>query len=260
MAEYNQLLNNVYSGDASNLPPEAQNALTAVGIRNPDHDVIAWWKIPEEVQSQVLCKRLCPFLVMPCFFPCAIGACVAMQSTLESQLVILTRTKLIKQQETVICCYKGGLDVQSYALKDILSVISDRKGTACFNAQTVVMLPGVFGNHDHIRQNMMLIPCREEEVDQITRMISEAKEAAENMRMGAAVYGAPVAAGPRSQETKGNHEKGADLYGTAATSAPVGTGPGLAGELERLSTLWKQGALTDDEFQEAKKQLMRGPM
>ena len=90
------------------------------------------------------------------------------------------------------------------------------------------MLPGITGSSDHIRQNTLDIPCREDEVDQITRMISEAKENAQLIPMSA--YQA------------------------------VGAGPGYSGELERLTALWKQGALSDAEFQQAKKQLMSGPL
>ena len=235
MATYNQLTN-ACSGNASNLPPEGQNALRAVGVSNPN-DVIAWWKIPEDVQSEMYKRGMCLMcLVNVCscmlFLPCTCCVHCALKSGLSSQLVILTRQKLIKQAEVETCCSKSGLDVKAYALKDIISVTSDRKGSGCCScfpyAQTKITLPGFTGSSKRIQQNMMHIPCREDEVDQITRMISEAKENAQLIPMSA--YQA------------------------------VGAGPGYSGELERLTALWKQGALSDAEFQQAKKQLMSGPL
>ena len=234
-------------GNASNLPPEGHNTLRTIGGKLDE--VIAWWKIPEDVQCQIYKKETCAlhmlffgwpimWLALPITAPIMAGKHCHVKSGLESHLVILTRRKIVKQQEfEMCCCYSSGLDVQSYALKDILSVTSDRKGSGCFPyAQTKVMLPGLIQSPHRkyeMKQNRIKIPCDEIYVDRITRMVSEAKDASETMAIGVP-------------------------YGTPA--APVGAGPGFSGELERLTALWKQGALSDAEFQRAKNRIMSGPM
>ena len=161
---------------------------------------------------------------------------------LRSTAVILTRRQLIMQKQTESCGTKSGLDVKVFGLKEVLQVTADHKSSGCMEcvpvAKVKVMLSGIQHNtndDDGIRQNEMILHCREEDLHTITQAIAQAKEETENS----------------------SNNNNSQLR--AAVGVPLGhTHDNTLGELDQLRKLWRSGALTDAEFQTAKERLVGG--
>ena len=216
----------------------------AQGLVSSGETILAVWTISDENRKNALKSRLA-CLACPCFWPHAILCAPCICATLHSQneamktiVYVLTNKRLYQSLEkpvAVVCCSQG-IDNGDVELKDINSVGQDMPGMQCGQQCcptkfVVVGLPmghplAKLGGTKHTPATKMALLV--DDPPQAATMIREAKDASTT---------APVTVG-------------------VATPMEMERPEDPAESIRKLKTLLDAGALTQDEFDAKKAELL----
>eukprot|EP00397_Hematodinium_sp_SG-2012_P050804 GEMP01059232.1.p1 GENE.GEMP01059232.1~~GEMP01059232.1.p1 ORF type:complete len:231 (+),score=35.05 GEMP01059232.1:221-913(+) len=161
---------------------EVRRILDEIGT--PEDQFVHWWIFPKEYIAASTKQLWCVCgaftnILFPICIPCICWAVKDGKAMAQSQVFILTQSKIIAHHQAKLCCGTMGRDTKEHDLSTILSIQVANSGSGCFKTPGSVVqftLPEIHGIGDSVGQDTLDLPC--ENPNEAMKIIREQKDIA----------------------------------------------------------------------------------